>query len=325
MPKWDKDKWTKEGPGGAAGRSNCYNYALDMPATTDQGKKLQPGQQNGHTLKTPYTCDDVTEGAKKDGLTLSDKKATCNKGCWKVALFICPPNGESTVGDGGDFHWYRQDDDGSWSHKLDGHDPSQEDNAGKKITDPEKADTGKYKFCNYFCVCPTEVQKKVKVAMTQPLKGPPYVLATLKEPALLVSRGIDLELPPGRICIVYVDSGTQGVTLSGMFTSGAENPSWALSAEDAAVFHASISALSPSKRVPRPRIGVAGFRIESPFEGADRPPVVKVYDGIVSIWSPDWTVQRFEDAGGLTDWLATVARKGPFADRMPGDPGKTRA
>ena len=266
MPTFNKDKWNKEGPGGSAGRSNCYNYALDLPATTDTGKKLQPGEQNNHKLKHPYDCADVTEGAKKDNLDPSDAKATCAKGCWKVALFISPPNNK--VGVDGDFHWYRQDDDKSWSHKMDSMDPSQDDNAGKKISDPEKADTGSYKFCNYFCVCPAEVKKKVTVAMAGPWQTPEYAV---RKPAV-----------------------------TGIFTSGADNPSWALSEAEVAMFGGKLNELSRTEEVAEARLDENGFFVET-GEGS-----FQIYGGVVT--APGG--ERFGDTRGIMAWLQDLtARK----------------
>jgi hypothetical protein len=242
MPTFNKDKWSKEGPGGPAGRSNCYNYALDLPATTDKGKKLQPGEQSDYKLKRPFDCDDVTEGAKKDNLQLSDAKAVCGKGCWKVALFVS--GATPTLGKDGDFHWYRQDDDGTWSHKMDGMDPSQVDNAGKKITDPEKADTGSYKFCKYFCVCPEDVKKKVTVAMAGPYSKEEFA--------------------------------SRQPSVTGIFASGADNPCWLLGSEDLAVIRGRLENLPVTKRTVEPRLGENGYFVDL---GDD---ILQVYDDVIS-------------------------------------------
>lgn len=62
-----------------------------------------------------------------------------------VALVIAP---------GDDFHWYRQDDDGTWSHKPGRTEATNRDNAGRVIHDPRRADRGAYtEFCGCFCVC----------------------------------------------------------------------------------------------------------------------------------------------------------------------------
>lgn len=47
---------------------------------------------------------------------------------------------------GVDYHWYRLDDDGKWSHKLGRTRVSQYDNAGRYITDPRRAHMGNYRF-----------------------------------------------------------------------------------------------------------------------------------------------------------------------------------
>ena len=54
---------------------------------------------------------------------------------------------------GWDYHWFRQDADGMWSHKP-SHDPATNvDYAGHPIVNPETADRGPYtQFCGYFCV-----------------------------------------------------------------------------------------------------------------------------------------------------------------------------
>ena len=61
---------------------------------------------------------------------------------WKVALVFSP---------GQNYHWYRQDENGNWSHKP-GQGPVQNtDYKNKKIQDPEKADWGIYTiFVGYF-------------------------------------------------------------------------------------------------------------------------------------------------------------------------------
>jgi hypothetical protein len=52
-----------------------------------------------------------------------------------------------------DYHWYRRDRDGRWSHKP-GTDPATNlDNSGNVIVDPRTADRGPYTvFCGCFCV-----------------------------------------------------------------------------------------------------------------------------------------------------------------------------
>lgn len=48
--------------------------------------------------------------------------------------------------EGGDFHWYRLDNNGRWSHKPGQTGATDLDNSDRPITDPRTADTGVYKF-----------------------------------------------------------------------------------------------------------------------------------------------------------------------------------
>lgn len=50
-----------------------------------------------------------------------------------------------------DYHFYRRNRDGSWSHRMPGMPPTRVDAAGIPIRDPRKADRGDYKrFIGYF-------------------------------------------------------------------------------------------------------------------------------------------------------------------------------
>jgi hypothetical protein len=72
-----------------------------------------------------------------------------------VALSVVTPN----TGRYWDFHWYRQDDNGRWSHKI-GTSPARDtDASGVQITNPETANRAMYtEFCGYFCVDKNEVE-----------------------------------------------------------------------------------------------------------------------------------------------------------------------
>jgi hypothetical protein len=62
-----------------------------------------------------------------------------------IALVIDP---------GTDYHWYRKDKNGKWTHKPGGTAATNLDNSGNPITDPETANRGGYTdFCGYFCIC----------------------------------------------------------------------------------------------------------------------------------------------------------------------------
>ena len=56
-----------------------------------------------------------------------------------------------------DYHWLRQNPDGTWSHKTPAKPPSDKDAAGNTITDPRSADLGDYKHFVGFYVVPASL------------------------------------------------------------------------------------------------------------------------------------------------------------------------
>ena len=142
LPKYEPGVWNDGGFVQCS--NNCYNYGCDVQTNT----YAQPGAAHGINLVGPsdMNCQAVTAAAVADGLV----PANCDQGCGcsdchhQVALVIWP---------GRDFHWYRKDRDGSWSHKM-ATDPATDlDNSGNIITDPRTADRGPYTvFCGCFCV-----------------------------------------------------------------------------------------------------------------------------------------------------------------------------
>ena len=119
--------------------NNCYNYANDQITNTF----AQPGRATGH-MYTALTCASVQPAAQSDGLVpCPNFSTTLGPGHgWYVALVIWPSN---------DFHWYRQDNVGCWSHKPGSTPVRNYDNAGQPITDPRTCDRGPYTdFCSYM-------------------------------------------------------------------------------------------------------------------------------------------------------------------------------
>ena len=119
--------------------NNCYNYANDQIT----GTFAQPGRAHG--LPSPArNCPDVDSSATADGLARSTSfAAPLGAGAgWYVALVIWP---------GVDYHWYRQDDGGCWSHKAGKTAATDRDNGGRTITDPRHCNRGPYTtFCTYM-------------------------------------------------------------------------------------------------------------------------------------------------------------------------------
>lgn len=152
-PPYEPDKWNKAG---VIDDNNCYAYATNV-----LGKSFpRPGRAGGKQPPLPkiplppgYDCDGFTAAAVSDGLVVANCDNACPKGSFKVALVIDPTTP--------DYHWYRQDDNGNWSHKPGSGKATDKDNKGNPITDPRTADRGKYtNFCNCFCVDPTKITIK---------------------------------------------------------------------------------------------------------------------------------------------------------------------
>ena len=123
--------------------NNCYAYGCDIATNTFP----QPGRIHGILLHEGFTGETVQAGAEKDGLIevtrdllsteeLAEKKKSLPPGHFVALLYSAP---DEKHGWPGDYHWVRQDKDGTWSQK-DGTDAvTNFDFAGHKITDPARA------------------------------------------------------------------------------------------------------------------------------------------------------------------------------------------
>ncbi len=146
LPKYEPSIWN-DGDG-VQYNNNCYNYGCDIQTNT----YAQPGAAHGIFLtQADMNCQAVTNGAITDALVL----VNCDEGCGcsecrhQVALAIWP---------GVDYHWYRKDRDGRWSHKVGGSPATNLDNSDNLISDPRTCDRGNYTvFCGCFCVKKTAV------------------------------------------------------------------------------------------------------------------------------------------------------------------------
>lgn len=159
--------------------NNCYNYATNVP----NGTFAQPGMGGMRPL-TALTCAELREAAEADGLVYAGDTlatATCGSDCCRVALVVAERRVDTTTTPPRinlpDFHWYREDQDGTWSHKPGGDPAVRFDSADASILDPAHAsrdnnlglrtvplgDAGAtitvevhldYNlFCGYYCVC----------------------------------------------------------------------------------------------------------------------------------------------------------------------------
>jgi hypothetical protein len=154
LPKYEPGMWNDND--GIQHSNNCYNYACDIQTNS----YAQPGYAHGITLPPYYengTCKEVTAGATADGLAVTgcDEGCGCGECHHQVALVIRPNQSGYSIWD---YHWYRKDQDGRWSHKMGQTQATNLDNSGNIIADPKTADRGSYTvYCGCFCVNKTQV------------------------------------------------------------------------------------------------------------------------------------------------------------------------
>jgi len=100
--------------------NNCYSYACDSlhpPGTMDPSTwgKPQPGDASGFQPQNFTDCLSIKAAARADGL-INGKGGDCPCGYYRVRLYFTP-HFMGNPNYGPDYHWYRQDSNGSWSSK----------------------------------------------------------------------------------------------------------------------------------------------------------------------------------------------------------------
>ena len=143
-PGYEPDEWNDAD---TQYYNNCYNYGCNIETDTF----AQPGRAHGQSLSQAELNNftKTKEYAILDGLKEFEDKGDCEGCCHKVAMVIWPNY---------DYHWYRMDRDGKWSHKPGSTEATNLDNSGNIIIDPQTANRGGYTvFCGYFCVCKKDV------------------------------------------------------------------------------------------------------------------------------------------------------------------------
>jgi len=153
---------------------NCYTYFLNLKSsrafntckhdfkTAHICRRPQPGYaaQLPRLNRRDYTCNTMMKRTLKDNKNLfKTTKKSCPKSHYKGALVVAPYR---------DFHYYRLNDDGVWTHKP-GYKPSTNVDSDKMpITNPEKANRNygalNYSdFCGYLCVPRSRTKKTMKM------------------------------------------------------------------------------------------------------------------------------------------------------------------
>jgi len=144
---YDPSRWNTTG---IQEYNNCYAYAMNK-MEWGRKRKPHPGHENNiETTRNDFTCDKMNEYLMKDypGVYKTDFDTPCKCNYYKAYLAVDPKN---------DFHLYRQDSDGHWSHKPGSLKVTNLDASKRVIVNPEHADKNykKYNYndsCMFFCV-----------------------------------------------------------------------------------------------------------------------------------------------------------------------------
>ena len=136
--------------------TNCYSYAFNYVEYGSE--KLQPGEIHGKKYNST-TCKEIIKKMRNDYVNETIEDITLNeplpKDRYKIALFIDPDKGKGKEKDkdkgkekdNQDYHFYRQDCNGAWSHKPGTNDATNQDANGDAITNPEESDRNYKKQC----------------------------------------------------------------------------------------------------------------------------------------------------------------------------------
>ena len=188
MPRYSKKRFNRKY---VKQSHNCYSYMLNkinkryvkkcksyMKKTKKKGchfLKAQPGMYSGmKDVKNlgKYNCNILNRRVLADNKHIFKTRKKCPKNYYKGALFVHPKRG---------YHFYREDKDGTWSHK-DGLSRSTRRDAKRKIIhninkanrkyNTNKLDKGLYysRKCSTYCI-PENQNKKFFSAYTRKRKN----------------------------------------------------------------------------------------------------------------------------------------------------------
>jgi len=145
-PEFEPTKWNDNN---VQHNHNCYAYVLNTIAGKRSGKP-QPGYfSNFPPLRTKdYNCLAFYERLKKDipSMYITSFDEQCKKGFYKGFIAI------DTKDEDQDYHFYRQDKSGYWSHKPGRQKAIDYDADMQKIENPVTANR-KYEYFNYSKPC----------------------------------------------------------------------------------------------------------------------------------------------------------------------------
>ena len=140
--------------------------------------KPQPGYRSGHGTfgdYSNYTCENVNKRVLSDNPNIfrtQNHEDKCPSDYYKGGLVVASKPGET-----GTYHFYRQDDDGTWSHKPGANAVTKLDADDNVIVDPRTANRnygpGRVNYdiyCHTYCL---PRNKKVKGYSALPDRSSP--------------------------------------------------------------------------------------------------------------------------------------------------------
>ncbi|KAL0489681.1 hypothetical protein AKO1_009119 [Acrasis kona] len=129
--------------------NNCYNYGTDVRTDTF----AQPGRGSGRMWSGSMNCTMLLDVCTRDGLIPLKSKQCPVEEQPKIGHYV-----SLVIWSGVDYHWYRKDAGGYWSHKPGIGNVTDIDASHNKILNPDKADITPYKeICGYFIVVPSKI------------------------------------------------------------------------------------------------------------------------------------------------------------------------
>ena len=152
-PPYEPTKWNNNSR--IRDNHNCYSYAFNDIHSKRTGK-AQPGYYANYPPinSSEYNCDAIYKRIKRDNPSVykTTFKSKCGKGFYKSFFAL-------SLDRNTDYHFYRQDKNGLWSHKPGRTNATNLDASKKIIINPKLAnrDYSHLNYstpCTFFCVHP---------------------------------------------------------------------------------------------------------------------------------------------------------------------------
>lgn len=134
--------------------NNCYAYAFN-DLRRDRSSKPQPGERtNGSVIPSEkFSCNNLKDAIASDypSTMFLQQQQPCPCGYWKAFMALDETPGNK------DYHFWRQDFNGYWSHKPGDLAATNRDGDGRLITNPLTANriVGEFHYktpCGFLCI-----------------------------------------------------------------------------------------------------------------------------------------------------------------------------